>query len=111
MLTGRVQRQQPPPEKAHGTSGKTQNGGNTSALSANPDMPDDIRRDYEKASAILELSPRQKLRKDLGQPGEHINMDISALVAGGLYARLQQALDAVRVKGSNAVHPGQFEIR
>ncbi|MBV4465809.1 DUF4145 domain-containing protein [Pseudomonas sp. SWRI79] len=84
-------------------------------------MPDDIRRDYDEASAILELSPRgaatlirlgiQKPCKDLGQPGENINKDIGARVAGGLDARLQQTLDAVRVIGNNAVHPGQIEIR
>ena len=88
---------------------------------ANSDMPEDIRRDYDEASAILELSPRgaaalirlgiQKLCKELGQPGENINQDIGALVAGGLDKRLQQALDAVRVIGNNAVHPGQIDLR
>ena len=88
---------------------------------ANPDMPEDIRRDYDEASAILDLSPRgaaalirlaiQKICKELGKPGRNINDDIGALVKDGLDRRVQQALDAVRVIGNSAVHPGQIDIR
>jgi hypothetical protein len=88
---------------------------------ANPDLPEDVRRDYDEASTILDLSPRgaaalirlgiQKLCKELGQPGENINTDIKALVAGGLDPRVQKALDAVRVIGNHAVHPGQIDLR
>ena len=88
---------------------------------ANSDLSDDIRRDYDEASTILDLSPRgaaalirlaiQKLCKELGQPGENINDDIGGLVANGLDVRTQQALDAVRVIGNNAVHPGQIDLR
>ncbi len=88
---------------------------------ANSDMPEDIRRDYDEASTILDLSPRgaaalirlciQKLCKELGQPGKNINDDIKALVAGGLDTRVQMALDVVRVVGNNAVHPGQIDLR
>ncbi len=87
----------------------------------NPDLPDDIRRDYNEASSILDFSPRgaaalirlciQKLCKELGQPGKNINDDIGALVADGLDPRVQKALDAVRVIGNNAVHPGQIDLR
>ena len=82
---------------------------------ANPDMTEDIRRDYDEASTILDLSPRgaaalirlgiQKLCKELGQAGKNINDDIGALVKDGLDVRVQQALDAVRVIGNSAVHP------
>lgn len=88
---------------------------------ANPDMPRDIRRDYDEASAILDHSPRgaaallrlavQKLCKELGQKGKDINKDIGALVAAGLDKRVQQALDAVRVIGNESVHPGQIDLR
>jgi len=53
----------------------------------------------------------QKLCKGLGQPGKNINDDIKGLVAKGLDPRVQKALDAVRVIGNNAVHPGQIDLR
>lgn len=87
----------------------------------NADIPDDILIDYREASSILNMSPRgaaalirlaiQKLCKELGQPGINLNSDIGALVADGLSPRVQQALDAVRVIGNNAVHPGQIDLR
>lgn len=90
-------------------------------LPANSDMSDDVRRDYEEASSILNQSPRgaaallrlaiQKLCKELGQPGKNINDDIKALVESGLDKRVQQALDAVRVIGNFAVHPGLIDIK
>ena len=87
---------------------------------ANPDLSDEIRRDYDEASSILDLSPRgaaalirlalQKLTKELGKSGD-LNKDIRELVEEGLEPAIQQALDVVRVIGNNAVHPGQIELR
>ena len=87
---------------------------------ANPDLSDDIRRDYDEASRILGESPRgaaalirlaiQKLCKKLGQPGKNLNDDIAALVKAGLDPPVQQALDTVRVIGNNAVHPGVMDL-
>ncbi|TAU37804.1 DUF4145 domain-containing protein (plasmid) [Rhizobium ruizarguesonis] len=86
----------------------------------NPDLPEEIKADYLEASSILHLSPRgaaalirlciQKLCIHLNQPGKNINNDIKALVAAGLDERVQKALDAVRVIGNNAVHPGKIDI-
>jgi hypothetical protein len=86
----------------------------------NIDMPQDVRTDYEEARNIQTISPRgaaallrlaiQKLCVHLGQSGKNLNDDIGELVKAGLPAKLQRALDNVRVVGNSAVHPGQIDL-
>lgn len=86
-----------------------------------PGMPEDVKKDYEEARAVLTHSPRasaallrltlQRLCVHLGQPGRVLNDDIKALVQQrGLKPQIQQALDIVRVTGNNAVHPGEMDL-
>ncbi len=86
----------------------------------NTDLPEDIKKDYEEARAIVRQSPRgaaallrlcvQKLCKEVGEKGKNINEDIASLVRKGLTPAVQQALDSVRVIGNEAVHPGQIDF-
>lgn len=91
------------------------------APAPNPDLPEDVRLDFDEAGRIMQLSPRgaaallrlaiQKLCKELGGKGRNIDDDIAALVKQGLDVRVQRSLDIVRVIGNEAVHPGQIDLR
>lgn len=84
-------------------------------------MPDDVRLDFIEAREIINNSPRaacallrlsiQKLMIHLGEKGKNLNDDIGNLVKKGLSAKIQRALDSVRVIGNNAIHPGELDLK
>ncbi|WP_321922244.1 DUF4145 domain-containing protein [Burkholderia sp. BCC1998] len=87
---------------------------------ANIDLSEEIKIDYQEAANVLADSPRaaaallrlalQKLCKQLGEQGENINEDIKSLVKKGLNPLVQKSLDALRINGNNAVHPGEIDL-
>ena len=87
----------------------------------NFDLPQDIQDDYEEARSIVSRSPRgaaallrlaiQKLCVHLGEKGKNLNTDIARLVKKGLPEKMRKGLDAVRVIGNNAAHPGQIDLK
>lgn len=95
--------------------------GTNSLPPANSDLSESIQEDYREAGSIYQRSPRgacallrlavQKLCVQLGHKGENLNDDIARLVELGLPIEIQQALDALRVIGNNAVHPAELDLR
>lgn len=85
------------------------------------DLPAECLGDFNEAASIFRASPRgaaallrlviQKLCLHLGGKGKKIDDDIAYLVAEKeLPERARKALDAVRVIGNNAVHPGEMDL-
>jgi hypothetical protein len=87
----------------------------------NNDLSPEIQADYLEAAHVLNDSPRsaaailrlalQKLCQQLGEKGDNINNDIANLVKKGLNPAIQKSLDALRITGNNAVHPGELDLK
>lgn len=90
---------------------------NISAIEPNDDMPESVKTLFCEASSIYCKSPRaacallrlavERLCNEVGETGK-IDTMIGNLVKKGLPTIVQKALDAVRVIGNKAVHPGQI---
>lgn len=86
----------------------------------NTDMPSNVRKVFDESSLILDDSPRasaalsrlaiELLMDELKAEGKNLNSKIGDLVSKGMPITIQQALDAVRVIGNNAVHPGKIDM-
>jgi len=86
----------------------------------NEDLPEVVKNDYREAASILQDSPRgsaallrlaiQRLCDALVEGEDDLNTKIGTLVRRGLDSKIQKALDAVRVIGNEAVHPGQIDL-
>ena len=87
----------------------------------NEDLPDDIKADYEEASAIMQDSPRgacallrlalQKLMIHLGED-KNLDRAIKDLMEDEKVDEdVRKALDSVRVIGNSAIHPNELDIK
>lgn len=95
---------------------------NTSVEPPIDEMPVEIKKLYDEARSIVELSPKgacailrlalQKLCNSLTNTSENGKIDesIKILVEQGLPKTLQQAFDIVRIVGNEAVHPGTIDL-
>jgi hypothetical protein len=85
-----------------------------------PDLPETVRDAYQEARRVAPISPRSaaallrlglQILVDGVQPGRgDLNEKIGKLAASGLHPGIIQAMDALRVFGNNAVHPGQIAL-
>ncbi len=88
----------------------------------NPDMPEKIKEIYNEAAAIANKSSRaaaalirlalQELCKHLECKGKTLQENIDFLVKEKeLPRRIEDAMDAVRIIGNEAVHPGTIDLQ
>jgi hypothetical protein len=92
-----------------------------------PDLPEEIKEDYEEARAIVSRSPKSAaallrlaieklmniiLEEELleERKKEDLNYKIKLMVQKGLRSDIQQAFDIVRIIGNKSVHPGQIDL-
>lgn len=83
------------------------------------DMPTATLDLYEEAANVSQFSPRaaaallrlavETLVNELEPGAGSLNDKIGVLVKKGLHPMVQKALDAMRVIGNNAVHPGEIK--
>lgn len=94
----------------------------SSAEPPNEDLSEDIREVYNEAASVLQKSPKsaaallrlalQKLCVELGGKGRNLQDDIDYLIRErGLSRQLEKAMDAVRIIGNEAVHPGEINLK
>jgi hypothetical protein len=91
------------------------------APDANPDIPEEIKFDFNEAREIHSRSPVellllrlciQKLLPHIGVENKNINEGIKELVANRKIPTIvQKALDTVRVIGNESVHPGTIDLK
>lgn len=90
---------------------------NSDAPPVSPDMPAELRRDYEEAAAIFSKSPRaaaallrmcvEGLIKKITEK-DTFDKAIVALQARGIPPQIQLALDVIRQNGNEVLHAGQL---
>ncbi len=92
-----------------------------SAPPPDPHMPDDVRAVYEEARQVESASPRaaagllrlalQLLLKPFVDGETNLNKAIKAAAENGLAQGIAvMAMDVVRIKGNDGVHPSEIQI-
>lgn len=86
---------------------------------AHEHMPESVRAIYNEARDVGARSPRSAgallrlaLQVLIGElsTNDNLNAAIGELVADGMPARIQKAMDLLRIIGNNAVHPGLISL-